>query len=110
MLRNIRHSGKSLAAISNRDWQPIQQKPKICNPLLRFKTNLNPETWSSLEEYVSRMKDGQKEIYYIVGDDPKSVLRSPHLDYFHSQGTEVSAVDRTDGFVHADGLAQVQRL
>jgi molecular chaperone HtpG len=24
-----------------------------------------------------------------VGDDPKSVLRSPHLDYFHTQGTEV---------------------
>jgi molecular chaperone HtpG len=57
--------------------------------LLRFKTNLNPETWSSLEDYVSRMKEGQKIIYYIVGDDPKSVLRSPHLDYFQSQGTEV---------------------
>ncbi len=35
------------------------------------------------------MKEGQKFIYYIVGEDPKSVLRSPHLDYFHSQGTEV---------------------
>ena len=57
--------------------------------LLRFKTSLNPETWSSLEDYVSRMKDGQKVIYYIVGDDAKSVLRSPHLDYFHSQGMEV---------------------
>jgi molecular chaperone HtpG len=57
--------------------------------LLRFKTNLNPDAWSSLEDYVSRMKEGQKFIYYIVGDDPKSVLRSPHLDYFHSQGTEV---------------------
>jgi len=57
--------------------------------LLRFKTNLNPEAWTSLDEYTSRMKDGQKFIYYIVGDDPKSVLRSPHLDYFHSQGTEV---------------------
>jgi molecular chaperone HtpG len=57
--------------------------------LLRFKTNLNPETWSSLEDYVARMTEGQKVIYYIVGDDPKSVLRSPHLDYFQSQGTEV---------------------
>ena len=57
--------------------------------LLRFQTNLNPETWSSLDDYISRMKEGQKFIYYIVGDDPKSVLRSPHLDYFHSQGTEV---------------------
>ncbi|HZM22623.1 MAG TPA: molecular chaperone HtpG, partial [Anaerolineales bacterium] len=57
--------------------------------LLRFKTNLNPESWSSLEDYVGRMKEGQNVMYYIVGDDPKSVLRSPHLDYFHSQGTEV---------------------
>jgi molecular chaperone HtpG len=70
------------------------------NPLLRFKTNLNPETWSSLDEYVSRMKEGQKEIFYIVGDDPKSVLRSPHLDYFHSQGTEVLLLtDPMDSFM-----------
>jgi molecular chaperone HtpG len=70
------------------------------NPLLRFKTNLNPETWSSLEEYVSRMKDDQKEIFYIVGEDPKSVLRSPHLDYFHTQGTEVLLLtDPMDSFM-----------
>lgn len=70
------------------------------NPLLRFKTNLNPETWSSLADYVSRMKEGQKEIFYIVGEDPKSVLRSPHLDYFHSQGTEVLLLtDPLDSFM-----------
>jgi HSP90 family molecular chaperone len=70
------------------------------NPLLRFKTNLNPETWSSLADYVARMKDGQKEIYYIIGDDPKSVLRSPHLDYFGAQGTEVLLLtDPMDSFM-----------
>jgi len=70
------------------------------NPLLRFKTNLNTETWSSLDDYVSRMKNGQKEIFYIVGEDPKSVLRSPHLDYFHSQGTEVLLLtDPMDSFM-----------
>src|SRR5215216_5719403 len=58
-------------------------------PLLRFKTNLHPEAWSSLSDYVQRMKPDQKEIFFIVGDDPKSVLRSPHLDYFQQQGTEV---------------------
>jgi len=58
-------------------------------PLLRFKTNLQPESWSSLEDYVGRMKDGQKAIFYIVGEDPKSVMRSPHLDAFQSQGMEV---------------------
>ena len=70
------------------------------NPLLRFKTNLNSEAWSSLDEYVTRMKDGQKEIYYIIGDDPKSVLRSPHLDYFSAQGTEVLLLtDPMDSFM-----------
>lgn len=69
-------------------------------PLLRFKTNLNPETWSSLDDYIARLKDGGKVIYYIIGDDPKSVLRSPHLDYFHSQGTEVILLtDPMDSFM-----------
>ena len=58
-------------------------------PLLRFKTNLHPESWSSLEDYTERMKDGQKVVYYLVGDDPKSVLLSPHLDTFQAQGIEV---------------------
>mgnify|MGYP001143161879 CR=1 FL=1 len=69
-------------------------------PLLRFKTNQKPEEWSSLDEYVERMQDKQKEIFYIVGDDPKSVLHSPHLDYFQSQGTEVLLLtDPLDSFM-----------
>ncbi|NJC96747.1 MAG: molecular chaperone HtpG [Anaerolineae bacterium] len=69
-------------------------------PLLRFKTNMNPETWSSLDEYIGRMKNGEKVIYYILGDDPKSVLRSPHLDYFSGQGTEVLLLtDPMDSFM-----------
>lgn len=57
--------------------------------LLRFKTSLSSETWSSLEGYTERMKADQKEIFYVVGEDIKSVLRSPHLDYYQSQGIEV---------------------
>ena len=69
-------------------------------PLLRFKTNMQAETWSSLDDYISRMKDGEKTIYYIIGDDPKSVLRSPHLDYFSEQGTEVLLfTDPMDSFM-----------
>ena len=69
-------------------------------PLLRFKTNLNAETWSSLDDYISRMKGEDKLIYYIIGDDPKSVLRSPHLDYFGAQGTEVLLLtDPMDSFM-----------
>lgn len=58
-------------------------------PLLRFKTNKDQENWTSLADYVGRMQEEQKEIYYIVGEDPKSVLRSPHLEYFQAQGSEV---------------------
>ncbi len=69
-------------------------------PLLRFKTNRSPEAWSSLEDYVGRMQAGQKEIYFIIGDDPKSVLRSPHLDYFQAQGSEVLLLtDPIDSFM-----------
>jgi molecular chaperone HtpG len=58
-------------------------------PLLRFKTSKQPENWSSLEEYIGRMGSGQNVIYFILGDDQKSVMRSPHLDYFLSQDLEV---------------------
>ena len=58
-------------------------------PLLRFHSSTNVEDWSSLEDYIQRMQKDQKKIYYIVGDDSKSVLRSPHLDYFHSRLVEV---------------------
>ena len=69
-------------------------------PLLRFKTTTHPEIWSSLEDYAVRMKDEQKEIYYIVGDDAKSVLLSPHLDYFQSQDIEVLLLtDPMDSFM-----------
>ena len=69
-------------------------------PLLRFKTNLSAEAWSSLDDYISRMKGEEKIIYYIIGDDPKSALRSPHLDYFGAQGTEVLLLtDPMDSFM-----------
>lgn len=57
--------------------------------LLRFKTDLNVDDWTSLEDYIQRMQVGQKEIFYIIGDEPKSILRSPHLDYFNARKVEV---------------------
>ena len=69
-------------------------------PLLRFKTNQHSETWSSLDEYIERLKIGERTIYYIIGEDVKSVLRSPHLDYFSAQGTEVLLLtDPMDSFM-----------
>jgi molecular chaperone HtpG len=69
-------------------------------PLLRFKTNLQPDQWCSLADYAGRMKPDQKVIYYIVGEDAKSVQRSPHLEYFQGQGLEVLLLtDPMDSFM-----------
>ena len=35
---------------------------------------------TSLADYVGRMKEGQPAIYYLLGDDERSALHSPHLD------------------------------
>jgi len=63
--------------------------------LLRFKTSrVSPsdgdaDAWVSLPAYVDRMKEDQASIYYILGDDPASIARSPHLDYFRKHDLEV---------------------
>lgn len=43
----------------------------------------------SLDDYVSRMKDGQKGIYYITADGYRTARSSPHLEVFDKHGLEV---------------------
>jgi HSP90 family molecular chaperone len=46
------------------------------------------------------MKAGQKSIYFLLGDDERSVLHSPHLDYFRRNGYEVlTLTDPIDSFM-----------
>jgi HSP90 family molecular chaperone len=58
-------------------------------PLLRFRTTKHPDQLRSLNEYVGGLTPGQKEIYYLLGDDQRSIQRSPHLDYFKKVGYDV---------------------
>lgn len=69
--------------------------------LLRFRSSRSDETgWVSLKEYTERMAEGQNAIYYVLGENVKSVARSPHLDYFRAHNIEVLyLVDPVDGFV-----------
>jgi molecular chaperone HtpG len=54
----------------------------------------------SFNEYVERMKEGQKEIYYIVGSNRDSLLTDPHLEIFKNKGLEVFFLyDPVDEFV-----------
>ena len=58
------------------------------------------DKWTSLSEYVTRMQPDQNDIYYVIGDDLKSVARSPHLDYFRANELEVIYfTDPIDGFM-----------
>jgi molecular chaperone HtpG len=47
------------------------------------------EKFTSLGEYVSRMKKDQKEIYFITGDSLKTLQNSPYLERLKAKGYEV---------------------
>ncbi len=59
--------------------------------LLRFaSTHTESEVQSvSLEDYVSRMAEGQDKIYYITADGYSAAKNSPHLELFRKKGIEV---------------------
>ncbi len=57
--------------------------------LSRFASTNDEEKLTSLDEYISRMKDGQKSIYYITGDDVSTLRNNPQLEAFKAKGVEV---------------------
>lgn len=67
--------------------------------LLRFAsthTDSSAQT-VSLEDYVSRMAEGQEKIYYITADSYAAAKNSPHLELFRKKGIEVLLLsDRID--------------
>ena len=67
--------------------------------LLRFaSTNSDKEEQNvSLEDYVSRMQEGQEKIYYVTADSFAAARNSPHLEVFRKKGIEVLLMsDRVD--------------
>ena len=59
--------------------------------LLRFASTHDRENAQtvSLDDYIDRMKDGQKGIYYITADGYRTARNSPHLEVFDKHGLEV---------------------
>merc|ERR1711935_756667 len=57
--------------------------------LLRYKTSHNKEEPSSLADYVTRMKENQKDIYYITGENIQSVESSSFVEGLTKNGYEV---------------------
>ena len=58
--------------------------------LLRFESSLTEkDKTTSLEDYVSRMGEEQKEIYYLVGPNRASIESGPYLEGFKARNLEV---------------------
>ena len=67
--------------------------------LLRFASTSSDkeEQTVSLEDYVSRMQEGQEKIYYVTADSFAAAKNSPHLEVFRKKGIEVLLMsDRVD--------------
>ena len=67
--------------------------------LLRFNsTHTDTEVQNvSMEDYVTRMKEGQKSVYFITAESLQAAKTSPHLEIFKKKGIEVLLLtDRID--------------
>ena len=81
--------------------EDTKNKDRIAK-LLRFASTHNTDDTQnvSLEDYVSRMKEGQDKIYFITAESFAAAKNSPHLEVFKKKGLEVLLLsDRVDDWL-----------
>ena len=65
-------------------------REKIAKLLLYTTTeSTDDKEEQGLDDYISRMKEGQEKIYYITAESEKAARTSPHLEIFSKKGIEV---------------------
>lgn len=77
--------GRALKEGVSADWE---NKDKVVS-LLLFESSHDEEKLTTLQDYVSRMKEDQQEIFYLTGESRTVVENSPHLEAFKERGYEV---------------------
>ncbi len=74
-------------------------KKDLLKDLLVFETSFNDEK-TTLKEYVERMKEDQKEIYFVSGEDKNKLKKLPQMEVFKEKGFEVLFfLDKIDEFM-----------
>lgn len=68
--------------------EDFENKDKL-TALLLFESSHHASDRTSLADYVARMKDSQREIFYLTGESRGQVEASPHLEAFRDKGYEV---------------------
>ncbi|GAB0112731.1 molecular chaperone HtpG [Acidisoma sp. C75] len=78
-------------------WEDAAARADIA-PLLRFRST-SEEGWTSLADYVARMKEGQPAIYLLAGDSIEQLRAAPVLEGYKARGWEVLLLtDAIDAF------------
>ncbi|MBF0112725.1 MAG: molecular chaperone HtpG [Desulfamplus sp.] len=77
----------------------FENKDRIAS-LLRYKTTKSDGKYVTLNEYIERMPEGQKDIYYITGENLNALINSPLLETLKAKDYEVLLmVDPVDEWV-----------
>jgi molecular chaperone HtpG len=78
-------------------WEDADHRKDLAG-LLRFRSSA-AEGWTSLAEYVGRMREGQEAIYVLAGDNAATLAHSAQLEGFRARGIEVLLLaDPIDAF------------
>jgi molecular chaperone HtpG len=100
VLRELKNMSENNAAKYDKFWneygrafrEAIATDPEAKEqvlPLFRYASSKSDGALVSLDEYIQRMQEKQSDIYFVLGDDAKSVAHSPHLDPFKARDVEV---------------------
>merc|ERR1711988_1555238 len=57
--------------------------------LLRYRSSASGDEMTSLKDYVTRMKENQKDIYFITGESKEQVAQSAFVERVKNRGFEV---------------------
>ena len=85
------------ALLKEGTWEDTEHRAELA-ALLRFRSSAG-EDWTSLPEYINRMRPGQEVIHYLAGETIEALRSSPQLEGFRARDEEVLLLaDPIDAF------------